>query len=130
MKNQSYKTKLSVSRGTYGILIFISLFLICSCERNSINELLGEEEIEDAPVIATFDNTAAPIFNNFCVECHNINDPTAGVRLDDFKFAVMDAEVALARMNNVNNPMPPSGQLPQPIIDEIMRWIEDGLLEN
>jgi len=36
----------------------------------------------------------------------------------------------LARMTDINNPMPPSGNLPDALIQDIMQWVEDGILEN
>ena len=55
-----------------------------------------------------------------------------GVRLDTYEGArdVADSGRMVFRMTSSNAPMPPSGNLPDPIIASIMEWIEDGLLEN
>lgn len=91
-----------------------------------------EEEDGDQSNLVTYENRAMLILDNACVECHNSVTATAGIRLDNFSFArdVAESGRMIARMTDQSNPMPPSGNLPDSIIDDIMQWIDDGLLEN
>ena len=109
----------------------IGILGFTSCETSSLSELAGEENQETVDVV-TYDNTARAILDNACVECHNVNEQTAGVRLDAFEFAFIEADNGrmLARMTDPTNPMPPSGNLPDNLIEDIMDWIDDGILEN
>lgn len=128
------------------ILLFIG---IQSCETSSLSELavIDEEnntsdpdpddpnqdpDGENTGTLITYENRAKTILDNACVECHNTVTATAGVILDSFEAARAVAESGrmIDRMTNTNSPMPPSGNLPDAIIADIMMWIDDGLLEN
>lgn len=112
---------------------FIGVIVISSCETSTLSELAEEAGAPPpANAIVTYDNTVRNILDNACVECHNSVEATAGIQLQNFTLA---SEVAasgrmLARMTDTSNPMPPSGNLPDAIIEDIVNWIEDGLLEN
>ncbi len=127
------------------IVVFIG---IQSCETSSLSELavIDEEnntgdpdndpdpdpDGENTGTLITYENRAKTILDNACVECHNTVTATAGVILDSFEAARAVAESGrmIDRMTNTNSPMPPSGNLPDAIIADIMMWIDDGLLEN
>lgn len=117
----------------WGLFFFTSITFM-NCESNELSDLVAEEVVEeDVPdELVTYDNTARAILNNACVECHSTVIPTAGIILDSFEAARAVAESGrmIIRMTSTNNPMPPSGNLPDPIIQDIMDWIDDGLLEN
>lgn len=125
-----YKTKTKLK--TTLVLLLTGMLSLTSCERSSLSELVAIEEEEEPIAVVTYENTAKAILDSACVECHNINEPTAGVRLDAYEFAFMEADsgIMLARMTNTTNPMPPSGNLPDNLIQDIMDWVEDGVLEN
>jgi len=111
-------------------VLTISILGLTSCERNSLTEFTPQEgETVD---VVTYENTARAILDNTCVECHNISEQTGGVRLDAFEFASIQADNGrmIARMTDTTNPMPPSGNLPNNLIQDIMNWIDDGTLEN
>jgi len=112
-----------------GFILILCMFGFTSCERNSLSELTPE--LEEVNVV-TYENTARAILDSACVECHNINEQTAGVRLDVFDFAFIEADNGrmLARMTDPTNPMPPSGNLPDNLIQGIIDWVDDGILEN
>ena len=115
-------------------IILLSVFNY-SCETNSISELVAEEETNidgTGPDLVTYDNTARFILDNACIECHNTVQATAGIMLDSFEPAAMEAASGrmITRMTDINNPMPPSGNLPDVLIQDIMQWIDDGILEN
>jgi len=107
------------------------VFLCISCETSTLSELAEDDQINQN-LIVTYDNTASNILNNACIECHNSVQATAGIQLQNFTLA---SEVAasgrmIARMTDIDNPMPPSGNLPDALIEDILNWIDDGLLEN
>ena len=121
--------------------LFVALVIIVlcySCETSTLSELAEEDQLEldiddeEINLLVTYDNTARNILDNACVECHNSVQATAGIQLQNFTLA---SEVAasgrmIARMTDTNNPMPPSGNLPDALIEDILNWIDDGLLEN
>lgn len=127
-------------------ILFMTLVLSASCETSSLSELAeervsvddnpviddGDEESEEQSNLVTYENRARLILDNACVECHNSVTATAGIRLDNFSFArdVAESGRMIARMTSQSNPMPPSGNLPDSIIEDILQWIDDGLLEN
>ncbi|WP_299763712.1 c-type cytochrome domain-containing protein [uncultured Dokdonia sp.] len=112
-----------------GFILILCMFGFTSCERSSLSELTPE--LEEVNVV-TYENTARAILDNACVECHNVNEQTAGVRLDAYDFAFIEADNGrmLARMTDPTNPMPPSGNLPDNLIQGIIDWVDDGILEN
>lgn len=118
-------------------LLFLFAFLVLiSCETNTLSELAEVDEVEqedpDEVNVVTYNNTVANILNNACVECHNSVTATAGIQLQNFALAreVAQSGRMIIRMTDTSNPMPPSGNLPDPLIEDVMQWIEDGLLEN
>lgn len=128
MNQIAYKTRSNFK--ITGLILAIGMLAFSSCERSSLSELVGEDdEIID---VVTYENTARAILDNACIECHNVNEQTAGVRLDAFEFAFIEADNGrmITRMTSTTNPMPPSGNLPDNLIQDIMDWIDDGILEN
>ena len=115
---------------------FLPITLIClfslvftSCETNSLSDLVDTT----SPVATvTYQNTTKTIFNTSCVECHNPSNASGGTTLDTYEGAAIKAMSGemLARMTNTENPMPPSGNLPDNVIEAVAQWIEDGVLEN
>lgn len=114
------------------ILCLTSCALISiGCSSNSPDDLIPVPD-DDMNIVTTYENTAKTILDNACIECHGGPTPTAGIRLDNYEDARTVAESGrmIFRMTNSSAPMPPSGNLPDPVIASIMKWIEDGLLEN
>lgn len=127
----------------YTVLICFLVLALCSCEDNELSQLLEDEAIEDSSEdqddqdegtadAVTYNNTVKAILDNACVQCHNASNANGGVRLHNYANAraVADSGRMIARMTSTSSPMPPSGNLPDPIIQDILDWIEDGLLEN
>lgn len=121
------------------LLLLFAFLTVISCETNTLSELAEEDVILDPSgepseeeSLVTYDNRVALILNNACVECHNSVTATAGIQLQNFALAseVAQSGRMIIRMTDTGNPMPPSGNLPDPLIADVMQWIEDGLLEN
>lgn len=120
-------------------LVLLTASMITSCEDNELSELLEEEVIPDTnggdgdiANLVTYQNTAKAILDNACVQCHNATQANGGIRLHDYTNA---SSVALSgrmitRMTSSGSPMPPSGNLPDAIVQDIMDWIDDGAFEN
>jgi mono/diheme cytochrome c family protein len=123
MKNDTTKT--------YYLLMMLLTFVFTSCETSSLSELSAEEDGTTIDIV-TYENRAQEILNNACVECHNANQQNGDVRLDAYEFAFLEADSGrmLSRMTNTTNPMPPSGNLPDNLIEDIMNWVDNGILEN
>ena len=106
---------------------------LMSCERNELSELVGDEMEPAEPLeLVTYANTAKAILDSSCVECHNPSNTNGGVQLHTYEnaFSVADSGRMIIRMTSSSNPMPPSGNLPDAIIQRLRDWIDDGLLEN
>lgn len=119
-----------------------------SCESNELSELIESETITDDSTsgddtgnddtdgdtanLVTYQNTTKAILDNACVQCHNATTANGGVRLHNYANASAVAESGrmIARMTSSGSPMPPSGNLPNVIIQDIIDWIDDGTLEN
>lgn len=129
MNYTAYTKRNNIKTVCYLLIVFT--FGLTSCETTSFSELAAAAADPTIDVV-TYENRAMEILNNACVECHNINEQTAGVRLDAFEFAFLEANNGrmLSRMTDTTNPMPPSGNLPDTIIEEIENWIDNGILEN
>jgi len=115
------------------LVVLFSMLILMSCESDALSELAEDIDDNTPPLeLVTYDNRVATILNSACIECHNSVQATAGIQLQNFEFARDEAESGrmIIRMTNTSNPMPPSGNLPGPVIADIMQWIEDGLLEN
>lgn len=120
-------------------LVLLMVSMITSCEDNELSDLLEEEVITDddgggdgTANLVTYQNTAKAILDNACVQCHNASQANGGIRLHNYTNA---SSVALSgrmiiRMTSSGSPMPPSGNLPDAIVQDIMDWIDDGALEN
>jgi hypothetical protein len=128
MNYNAYKTKNNTTI-VWSLLILLA-FGFTSCETSSLSELSEGGEV--TPDIVTYENRAQEILNNACVECHNANQQNGGVRLDAFEFAFLEADNGrmLSRMTNTTNPMPPTGNLPDNLIEAITNWVDNGILEN
>lgn len=114
----------------YIVCLLWCTLISLGCSSNSPDDLIPIPD--DIDVITTYDNTIKSILDTACIECHGGATPTAGIRLDNYESAsdVADSGRMIFRMTNNNSPMPPSGQLPNPVIASVMKWIEEGLLEN
>ncbi|MTE26161.1 hypothetical protein [Winogradskyella ouciana] len=116
----------------YYISITISL-LILSCSYNSEDDLTEEVVIED---FVTYENNIKSIIDNNCISCHS-EPPVNGAPMSlttylDVKDAVENRDL-IERISSTDQGflMPFGGpRLPQNLIDLVIQWEEEGLLEN
>lgn len=105
----------------------VFLFLITGCANDSTDDLT---EPITGPV--TYQAHVKAIFNNNCISCHGGVLPQMGLSLETYAEvrAAVESGKVLARMTNVENPMPPTGLLPSTTLDVIRQWRDGGYLEE
>ena len=111
------------------IFTFITFCLI-SCSDRSYEDLTPNVPDEN---LVTYDNTVASIISDNCISCHS-NPPQFGAPFSlttfiDVKNATENGEL-LININNVSDPMPPTGLMPQFKRDLIQEWADNGYPEN
>lgn len=115
------------------ILYLITLTLTLSCSYSSEDDLIDTTPI---PEVVTYSNNVKPIIDNNCISCHS-NPPINGapislITYNDVKNAVENnGLISRISSNDLGFVMPFGGpRLPQNLIDIIIEWEEDGLLDN
>ena len=111
---------------------FISL-MVFGCTNASEDDLI---DLQPLPVLATYNNNVKSIIENNCFDCH-IDPPVNGATIplliyDDVKGAVENSDLIgrISAQAGDSGAMPDGGpRLPQNLIDLIIQWEEDGLLE-
>ena len=102
--------------------------------------MLSQAALSAGPDSAFFENKIRPVLVEHCQKCHGPAKQQAGLRLDGPTWLKKGADtgpVLLAGKpeksslftvlsHDTDLKMPPKGKLPQPIIDDIGRWIRDG----
>lgn len=140
------KKKIKILLGCFLIVLVANTTI--SCESNELSELseaetitdddpsgedtAGDDTDGDTSNLVTYQNTTKAILDNACVQCHNATTANGGIRLHNYTNAssVAGSGRMITRMTNTGSPMPPSGNLPNAIIQDIIDWIDDGTLEN
>ncbi len=113
--------------------IYAILIVLFGCTNASENDLIDQTEL---PELVTFVNDVQPIINNNCISCHT-NPPENGAPMplltyDNVKEAVQNRGL----INRISSQdlsflMPLGGpRLPQNLIDTVIQWEADGLLED
>ncbi|MBX3044101.1 MAG: hypothetical protein KIT33_04500 [Candidatus Kapabacteria bacterium] len=128
--------------------ILFSLFLINSCADGIVSECPDDSK---SNMPATFSAIQTEVFNKSCAYsgCHAGNLPSAGLDLSAGKsydnivnkeiFGLMYVKPGSAdesylfdriNSNSSSSVMPPTGRLPQSVIDSVRAWIDAGALNN
>lgn len=66
------------------------------------------------------------VFRRVCMNCHSGANPPRGLDISNFNLANMRAALIVERMNDTNNPMPPSGLLSDRDRDLVRIWQTGG----
>ncbi|MDT0558161.1 hypothetical protein RM697_05865 [Ichthyenterobacterium sp. W332] len=118
-------------KATYFLLIVVILTFGCT----NVSEI---DLIDDTPPpeLVTYNNTVKAIIDNNCILCHS-NPPVNGAPMslttfDDVKIAVeMRGLIERISSEDLAFLMPFGGpRLPQNLIDAVIEWQENGLLED
>jgi hypothetical protein len=115
------------------LLIIIMFSITFSCTNVSEDDLI---EAEPLPETVTYQADVKVIIDNNCIMCHN-NPPINGAPMslllyENVKDAVEDRDLIGRITGTSSGPSMPFGgpMLPQNLIDIIIHWEADGLLEE
>jgi WD40 repeat protein len=107
--------------------------------------LVASVSFSQEPAKITYDDHIKPIFREHCTSCHNTNDKKSGLSLDSYQAvmtggsggaSVVAGDLDSSRLyaltaHNEQPFMPPNqDKIPQPKIDLLKVWIEQGMPEN
>jgi hypothetical protein len=111
------------------ILVFAVLTFAVSCDNKK--GLMPPKPVPlnpDACDSIKYTNSIKAIIDKECVSCHGGPFPNGGVDLSTYSNVQAKANDGRikARITNVNNPMPPSGLMPQGRVDSILCWVDRG----
>ena len=108
------------------LVVFISIFSACT------KAIIDESNTNPINRIITYEGDIELIMFNHCITCHAGTTPLGDLDLttyDNVRFTTESANL-LQRINNLDNPMPPSGLLSEENRLIIEKWTTDGFLEN
>ncbi|MEH6763961.1 MAG: hypothetical protein V7655_05635 [Aequorivita antarctica] len=122
-----------MKRNLLQITLLCSIMLLMGCTATSEEDLVDTTPI---PEIVTYSEGVKPIIDNNCIICHS-NPPQNGapmslVSYENVKEAVQNRNL-IGRISSEDPAfsMPFGGpRLPQNLIDIIIQWNEDGLIEE
>jgi hypothetical protein len=107
-------------------------FLLLSCTNDSTRDLIAVDLNETI----TYNEHIKPIIDANCISCHNqppINGaPMSLLTYQEVKLATQEMElISRVSLPEGNSLLMPVGgpRLPQPLIDVLEKWLEDGLQE-
>ncbi len=91
-----------------------------------------KDTVEPATTAVTYESEVGKLMTNYCISCHSGDKPADGVDLTTYENVKKQAEKGelTEKMNDENDPMPPSGMLTaskRKIIDD---WISNGMPEK
>ncbi|WP_459211443.1 c-type cytochrome domain-containing protein [Aquimarina rhabdastrellae] len=112
-------------------LLFLTCIALWSCSHADIIQ----ESTDDLPPLQTdvkYNPEVQNIMFNNCITCHGGPSPSAGLDLTTYQNVRASAESSnmIQRMNDIANPMPPSGVLSAQIRQQMDKWVADGFPEN
>lgn len=119
---------MNFSKTIFLVGLTASLF---SCTKETLEED-DKNDLPDIPDSVFYSSDVKTIIDNNCVGCHAGSSPSAGVDLSNYTNVKFQTEQGnlISRMNNTNNPMPPSGVVPAVDLQKIDKWLSDGLKED
>lgn len=116
------------------LTVLVALLIIAfSCTEATIDD--DEAPMPDPdPVEETvkYDPEVRNIISANCVDCHGGTAPQAGLDLSTYENVRASAEAGtlLSRIEDISNPMPPSGLMKEENRQIIAKWAADGFEEN
>ena len=117
-------------------LLSLSVLFFTACSNVSEDDLLEPIILESGETVNYIEDIK-PIMENNCIFCHS-NPPVNGapmslITFNDVVFAVENLNLIdrISRENGEAGAMPLGGpKLPQNLIDLVIQWQADGLIEN
>ena len=112
------------------LLISIGILSFQSCT----TAILDEGNVNSLPPINTpvkYNPDVKTIMTNNCITCHGGSAPNAGLDLTNYtNVSTSILGNLLNRVNDAQNPMPPSGLMLPIDRQKLQKWLDDGLPEN
>lgn len=118
-----------MKKTTIALFSVLTVTLYLSCTFSVLNNDIDDVEL---PENVTYVTDVAPIMKKHCISCHSGQNPIANVNLDnynDVKFHTKKGRL-IELINDISNPMPPSGLLSNDLIQIIEKWKTDGFAEK
>lgn len=122
----------------YSYFVVILLFLNCllSCTNHSESDLIDISPPEPEPTLITYNTNVKIIIDNNCISCHT-DPPKNGAPMSLLSYEqVKEAVENRGLIERISSDVPffmmPFGgpKLPQNLINIIIQWETDGLLES
>ena len=111
------------------IILFLTFvlagYLTISCDSTTI------QEIKSVVTNPTYNTDIKPLMTTKCTSCHSANgENPALTNYAEVKNATQNGRLLCRIKGNCDEVMPPSGRLPQPIIDMVDLWKSQGYIEQ
>ena len=128
-------------------LVFMNVLCVGAghCRADERPDLVASAASADADRRQFFEDKIRPALATHCYECHSFDtEASGGLRLDtrlgwqmggDLGPAIVPGDPVTSRLiqaieyNDPDLQMPPDGKLPQSVIDDLRRWIQDGAVD-
>ena len=114
------------------LLVILICFTIFRCANDSEDDLI---DVTPLPDLVTYVHDVKSIIDSNCISCHS-DPPEAGVPIslvtyEQVEHAIINHNL-IGRITGTSGPLMPQGgpKLPQNLIDIIIQWQADGLLEH
>ena len=114
------------------LILLCNSVLFYSCANDSEDDLIDQMPV---PELVTYNDNVKSIIDNNCIFCHSeppVNGaPYSLMDYNDVKNNVASIINRISMQQGQGGLMPSGGpRLPQNIIDEVVQWQTDGLLEQ
>lgn len=111
------------------LLFLFGLLFFVGCTKAIIDD---DEPSDPITETVTYEAVVKDVMINNCITCHSGLAPSAGLNLTTYADVRFSAEngTLLGRIENVSNPMPPNGLMPNNLRKQIEKWAQDGYPEN
>jgi mono/diheme cytochrome c family protein len=111
---------------------FVGLGLLIGCTAKQESDLLAPPDPVNS--VTSYTNHVKTIIESNCINCHGSSSPSAGLPLTSYsevKSAVQNNNLISRISLDSGSPgvMPTSGKMPQNLIDQIIKWQDEGFLE-
>ncbi|WOD44281.1 hypothetical protein [Hwangdonia lutea] len=116
------------------ISLGLTSLIFLGCTNTSTDDLIDKEAL---PKLITYNSDVKPIIDNNCIMCHS-NPPVNGAPISLTTYTEVKNAVQIngligriSKQAGEAGAMPLGGpRLPQNLIDQIIQWQADGLLEQ
>lgn len=124
------------------LLVVVSMLVSCAKDEGPFG--IVEIDTNDTSQVISYSNDIQPIFNAYCVSCHNVSHSklnllsTASylqITSDGFSAPYIDlnnpeASILYKSLKGIPTIMPPSGTISESDINKVLLWIKKGALND